>query len=298
VQAEDGQPRGLVRFHLQVSRPGLWFPTVWLYLLPLTSVDGPAGVGRLGDPTFWLGLFYVCWPLNHMVYGWNDLVDTETDAVNPRKGTWLFGARGTQAQLSTLPTGIAIVQLLCWPFLMWVGGPWVLGTALAIVGVLWAYNHPTHGLRGRPPGDLISQAGYLLTVVLSCQLNGVALPGPLVFVYLALFCLQAQLMGEVMDIAPDRATGRRTTATELGARRTKWLIITVVSAEVAIVGGPLGDPAFALGLSGFLAWLLLDQLVLFREGVYSLTLMKLFGIAGNLCAVFSMAWVWWRGGLG
>jgi len=281
-----------------VSRPGLWFPTIWLYLLPLTSADGPAGTARLADPIFWIGLLFVTWPLNHLVYGWNDRVDAETDALNPRKGTWLFGARGTPAELASLPRAMFVVQLVCWPVLAWVGGLELLLTGAAIVGVLWAYNHPTRGLRGRPPGDLVSQAGYLLTVVLSAQLNKVDMPGPLVFAYLALFCLQSQLVGEVMDIAPDRAAGRRTTATELGTRNTKWLIMAVVAAEVAIVGGPLGDPSFAVALSGFLGWLLLDQMVLFRDGAYSLTLMKLFGVLGNLCAIFSMGWVWWRGGLG
>lgn len=285
------------RFHLKTSRPGLWFPTVWLYLLPLTS-PGAATTLRLDTAAFWVGLAFVTFPLNHLVYGWNDLVDRETDRRNPRKGTWLFGACGTDAELSTLPAVMVAVQLLCWPVLVGLAGPWVLATLAAIVAVLYAYDHPTRGLRGRPPGDLLSQAGYLLTVVLSAQLNGAPLPSPLVFAYLALFCAQAQLIGEVMDIAPDRAAGRATTATVLGARRAKWLIIAVVAGEIALLAGPLNDPLFALGLSAFLAWLLLDQLVLFVDGQYTVAQMKLFGVLGNLCAVGSMGWVWWRGGLG
>jgi len=288
---------GLLRFHLQVSRPGLWFPTIWLYLLPLTA-DGPGATDRLTSPAFWVGLAYVCWPLNHWVYGWNDRVDTHTDAVNPRKGTWLFGARGTPAELATLPRAMTLVQLLCWPVLAWFGGWPVFLTGAAIALVLYLYNHPERGLRGRPPGDLIAQGGYLLTVVLAAQVNGVPLPGPLVFGYLALFCAQAQLVGEVMDIAPDRASGRRTTATVLGTRNTKWLIIAIVAGEVALVAGPLNDPPFAAALGAFLVWLLVDQLVLFRQGPHSLRLMKVFGVLSNLCAVASMGWIWWRGGLG
>jgi 4-hydroxybenzoate polyprenyltransferase len=30
-----------------------------------------------------------------LIYGWNDIVDYEADRLNPRKGTFLFGARGT-----------------------------------------------------------------------------------------------------------------------------------------------------------------------------------------------------------
>ncbi len=287
----------LSRFHLQVSRPGLWFPTIWLYLLPLTA-DGPGATGRLTDTAFWVGLFYACWPLNHWVYGWNDVVDTDTDAVNPRKGTWLFGARGTPAELASWPRVAMAVQAMCWPVLAWFGGPMVLLTGLGIALVLFLYNHPTRGLRGRPPGDLIAQGGYLLTVVLAAQVNGAAMPSLLVFGYLALFCAQSQLVGEVMDIEPDRASGRATTATVLGARWTKWLIIAVVGAEVALLAGPLHDPPFAGFLGLFWVWLLVDQLVLFRDGVYSVGLMKLFGVLSNLCAVFSMGWIWWHGGLG
>ena len=286
-----------LRFHLQVSRPGLWFPTVWLYLLPLTA-DGPGTTGRLADPAFWVGLAYVCWPLNHWVYGWNDRVDTATDACNPRKGSWLFGARGTPAELASLPGAMLAVQLAWWPLLAAFGGVGVLATGLGIATVLALYNHPTRGLRGRPPGDLVAQGGYLLTVVLSAQVNDVALPSLLVFAYLALFCAQSQLVGEVMDIGPDRAAGRRTTATVLGARRTKWVIIAVVAAEVALVAGPLHDPVFAVALGAFLVWLLVDQLVLFADGTYSLGLMKLFGVLSNVFAIASMGWIWWRGGLG
>ena len=51
---------------------------------------------------------------NFLVYGWNDIVDFETDRHNPRKDTFLFGARGTREQLDSLPLPVALVQL---PFL-------------------------------------------------------------------------------------------------------------------------------------------------------------------------------------
>lgn len=286
----------LARFQLKASRPGLWFPTVWLYLLPPTGA--PHDTSRLSSLAFWAGLFFVTFPLNHLVYGWNDLVDVETDRKNPRKDTWLFGARGTDTQLQRLPRAMVLVQAVCWPTLAWLGGWELLAVCGAIVAVLWAYNHPTRGLRGRPPGDLVSQAGYLLVVVLSAALNDAPLPSALVFAYLVLFCAQSQLIGEVMDIDPDRAAGRATTATVLGARGTKWLILGVVACEIGLLSGPLHDPVFAAGMTAFLGWLLLDQLVLFRDGVYELWQMKLFGVLGNLCAIASMGWVWWQGGFG
>ena len=283
----------LLRFHLQASRPGLWFPTLWLYLLPLAG-----HWGEVPWTGFVVGLLWCTFPLNHMVYAWNDAVDADTDRLNPRKGSWLFGAQGTDEELATVPQGIVAVQAFAWPVLAWVGGLRMLVLCALIVGILAAYNHPTRGLRGRPPGDLLSQVGYLLVVPLSAWLNGVPIPDWPVVGYLALFCAQAQLMGEVMDIEPDRAAGRHTTATVLGARNSKWLVIGVVVGEIGLLAGPLHDPAFAGGMVGFLGWLLLDQFVLFREGRYTPGQMRLFGVTGNVCAVASMAWVWWQGGFG
>jgi 4-hydroxybenzoate polyprenyltransferase len=65
-----------LRFQLKASRPGLWFPTIWLYMLPLAGQP-------LTGVAFWVGLLWCSFPLNHMVYGWNDCVDAETDRQNP-----------------------------------------------------------------------------------------------------------------------------------------------------------------------------------------------------------------------
>src|SRR6266700_8371392 len=91
-------------FILKASRPGLWATAVWFYLLPL---------GRLHvfhPAPFWLGLIYVTLPLGLIIYGRNDVADVETDRFNPRKGTFLFGARGSREQLAKLPAQIALVQ--------------------------------------------------------------------------------------------------------------------------------------------------------------------------------------------
>ncbi len=272
-------------FLLKASRPGLWFPTVWLYLLPLAGRDLGA------TPAFWVGLFAVCFPLNLVVYGWNDLVDRETDRLNPRKDSWLFGARGTDAQLDHLPRALALVGGGTLLALAAVGGAAVLLVGAAIAAFCWAYNHPTRGLRGRPPADLLCQVGYLLTVALSCVVNHAPAPGWATWAYLALFCAQAQLIGEVMDIAPDRAAGRVTTATVLGSSRTRTLLIGVVAGECVLLATVFHDLVFAGGMLALLVWLVLDRLVLFPSGTYTVRQMKLLGLGGNVAAVASMAYV-------
>jgi 4-hydroxybenzoate polyprenyltransferase len=271
---------------LKTSRPGLWFPTIWLYLLPLAGSPLPVDV-----PAFWAGLVAVTFPLNLVVYGWNDRVDRETDRLNPRKGSWLFGARGTDAQLDALPLAMGAVGAVSLGLLAVLSGPWVLAVGAGIVAFCAAYNHPTEGLRGRPPGDLFCQVGYLLVVALSCVVNDAPAPSWGSWLYLGLFCAQAQLIGEVMDITPDRAAGRATTATVLGSRRARSLIIGVVSAEIAVVALHFGDPLFAGGLALLLVWLVLDRLWLFPSGDYSQGQMRLLGIGGNLAAVGSIIYV-------
>jgi 4-hydroxybenzoate polyprenyltransferase len=273
-------------FLLKTSRPGLWFPTVWLYLLPLAGAPLP-----LRSAAFWVGLVAVTFPLNLVVYGWNDRVDRETDRINPRKDSWLFGARGTDAQLDRLPAAMAAIGLSTLGVLVALSGPAVLGVGAAIAAFCWAYNHPTAGLRGRPPGDLLCQAGYLLVVALSCQVNAAPAPALGSWLYLGLFCAQAQLIGEVMDITPDRAAGRATTATVLGSRRARSLIIGVVSAEIGVVAVHFRDPVFAGGLALLLAWLVLDRLVLFPQGDYQPWQMKALGVLGNVAAVGSIVYV-------
>jgi 4-hydroxybenzoate polyprenyltransferase len=280
---------GRIGIWLKLSRPGLWFPCIWLYLLPLD------GLAAIESPSFWIGMLYIGFPLNFWVYGWNDMVDRETDRCNPRKDSYLFGARANDAQLDALPGAMAVVQLICWPLLIWSAGIEMLGIFLGIAGFLAVYNHPHRGLRSRPPWELCCQAGYLLVVLLSCTLNDAPLPRWEVWLYLSLFCVQSQLIGEVMDIGPDSQAGRQTTAVKLGITRTKGIIALVVLVECLMMLILFEDRVFGGGLCIFLVWLALDGLVLFRDKEYTVSQMKLFGVGGNISALGSIIYVQWSG---
>src|SRR6266849_11187390 len=88
--ASRQQPHSYSVFLLQVSRPGLWSTTAMFYLMPL----GHANFFHSGK--LWLGLFFVLFPLGFLLYGVNDIVDSETDELNPRKGTFMFGSLGAR----------------------------------------------------------------------------------------------------------------------------------------------------------------------------------------------------------
>lgn len=199
------------------------------YLMPLGHAD------FLHTGKLWLGLFFVLFPLSFLLYGVNDLVDAETDALNPRKGTFMFGSRGAREQLSALKWQIAVVQLPFAVSFYFFVGPRILWWYALLLLAVGLYNAPGIAWKGRPPFDVLIQASYLLVFVLSSWLNGVAQLPWQTFLFGALFAMHSHIFGEVMDVEPDRLSGRRTTATLIGRVRAKFLIATFLCIETALV---------------------------------------------------------------
>ncbi len=278
-------------FWLKVSRPGLWFQTLWLYTLPTSRLP------VFDSPVFWLGLVYITFPLNFLVYGWNDIVDYETDLHNPRKDSFLFGARGSREELHRLPFVIILAQLPFFITFIWMRG-WPMAALLGgMIVVNLLYNLPRAGWRGKPPLELINQVGYLLLLPLSVLLNHTPTVSWAAVGYLVLFCTHSHLMGEIMDVIPDARAHRRTSARALGVKTTKGLVLAMVIIEGLLLGINFHD--WVLG--GFLLvgsiWLALDLWVLYRDRPYTRGEFQLFGLGINACGFGSMAWVWCTGTL-
>jgi len=278
-------------FLLQVSRPGLWSTTALFYLMPLGHADFWHS-GKL-----WLGLFFVLFPLGLLLYGVNDIVDAETDALNPRKGTFLFGSRGAREQLAALKWQIAVVQI---PFAMafyFFVGPRILRWYALLLLAVGLYNAPGIAWKGRPPFDVLIQASYLLVFVLSSWLNNVPQVPWQTFLFGAMFAMHSHIFGEVMDIEPDRLSGRRTTATSIGRVRAKFLIAAFLVIETALVHIFFRDWIIA----GFLAfgalWFLVDATLVWKNRAYSPREMRLFLWGWNAAALLGMFWNWTHGSL-
>src|SRR6266478_1381237 len=278
-------------FLIQVSRPGLWSTTTLFYLMPVGHAD------VLHSKGFWLGLVYVLFPLGFLIYGVNDIVDAQADRYNPRKGTFLFGSLGAAEQLANLRWQIALVQL---PFLaafFFLVGPrifWWYAVLLLAVGL---YNAPGFCWKSQPPFDMLIQASYLLVFVLSSWLNGTAQLPWQTFLFGAMFAMHSHIFGEVMDIGPDRISGRRTTATLIGAVPSKLLIAGFLCAESALVYGFFRDVVIAgflaLGVVGFLV----EALIAWKNRSYSPAEMRLFMWGWNAVAILGMYWNWTHGSL-
>ncbi len=139
---------------------------------------------------------------------------------------------------------------------------------------------------------MLIQASYLLVFVLSSWLNRVPqLPWP-TFVFGAMFAMHSHVFGEIMDIVPDRLSDRRTTATQIGAIRAKFLIAAFLFIEGVLVHHFFRDAV----ITGFLAagalWFVLDATVFWKDRAYTPPQMRLFMWAWNPAALLGMYWNW------
>lgn len=278
-------------FLIQVSRPGLWSTTAMFYLMPLSRAD------LLHSGRLWLGLFFVLFPLGLVLYGTNDIVDAETDLVNPRKGTYLFGSRGGREQLAALKWQIAAVQL---PFLAafyFLVGPRILWWYAALLLAVGLYNAPRFGWKGQPPFDVLIQASYLLVFVLSSWLNNAPQLPWQTFLFGALFAMHSHVFGEVMDIEPDQLSGRQTTATFVGRISAKIIIASLLCIEVGLVCFYFQDRIIAGFLAIGVLWFVLDAAVLWKNRPYSPGEMRLFLWGWNIAALLGVFWNWNNGTL-
>ena len=281
--------RGLradARFLVQVSRPGLWSTTALFYLLPL----GHRGFAH--SERIWLGLLFVLFPLGLLLYGVNDLADAEADQLNPRKGTYMFGSRGSREQLAALKWQIVVAQL---PFLaafLLLVGPRILGWYGILLLAVGIYNAPRFGWKGHPPFDVLIQASYLLVFVLSSWLNNVPQLPWQTFLFGALFAMHSHVFGEVMDIEPDHLSGRKTTGTVIGRVMAKFLIVALLGIETLLVLLYFHDWIVA----GFLAlgavWFALDATLVWKDRKYLPKQMRLFLWGWNIAALLGIFWNW------
>src|SRR5215468_802697 len=258
------------KFLIQVSRPGLWTTTILFYLMPLGRSLNWQGMA------FWAGLFYIVFPLSLLLYGVNDIVDAEGDRFNPRKGSFMFGSRGADQQLRSLRWQIAVWQI---PFfcLFWIYAGWRITLwFVAILLAIYIYNARPIALKGRPPFDVLIQASYLLIFILSSWINNVPQLPWQTFLFGALFAMHSHVFGEVMDIEPDRQSGRQTTATLIGRVPAKFLIAAFLAVETLLVWFYFRDGMVA----GFLAlgaiWFVLDATLLWCDRKYLPNEMRLF----------------------
>ena len=106
--------------------------------------------------------------------------------------------------------------------------------------------------------------------------------------------MHSHVFGEVMDIAPDRLSGRRTTATQIGAVHAKYLAAVLLSIETLLVYVFFRDAVIAGFLGVGAVWFVLDARVSWKNHAYTPTQMRLFMWAWNAASVAGIYWNWAR----
>ena len=274
-----------LRALVQVARPGFWPTQLWFFVLPFS------GRYMFDLPAFWLGAVYVCFPLGLLLYGWNDIGDADTDADNPRKGSWLFGGRPDAQLRARLPWIIAAVQVPFVAAFVALAGWKMLGWFAAVVLTNAAYNN--FGFKERPVLDVLAQVGYLLIFVLASWLCAVPQLNAPAMIFSALFAMQSHLFGQLMDVNQDRDAGRRTTAVVFGARTTKVLLVLALLVEALIAWQCFRGWYVALFMAGGAVFFTADALA--GPARYPVLFSKVFFIGWNVVVLASMHFVWQLG---
>lgn len=270
---------------VKISRPGFWLTALWFYLLPFAQRD------MFSSIEFWLGATYVCFPLGLLIYGWNDLTDTQTDALNPRKDSWLFGARPDAEMIQRLPALILFVQA---PFVIAfvaIAGPKMLFWFSLVLLTNVTYNWMN--FKQRPFLDILNQAGYVLVFVLASWLCNVPQLNTPAMIFSALFAMTSHIFGQLMDVDPDRLAGRHSTAVQIGVRPAKVLLTTMMLIEAFIAWRYFsGWYVGTLMLAGA-TYFAIDTI--FGPDRYPMWFNKTFFIGWNIVVLLTMHLIWKHG---
>lgn len=209
---------------IQVSRPGFFHLTAIPYALP-TFRDPSVLLSSQGI----MGLLFVLFPLNLLVYSFNDYKDIDIDRKNPRKG----GVHGAQASESDLRVCmmLSVVALLVLMPLLTSDLVWSLKWNASVILVNWVYNFGPQ-LSRVPVLDMFPPLGYLGTCLLTSKVLDIPNLDPWVFYYLAVMVFRTQLWLQRMDDDADRSVGKFTTAVFVGSSSAAVGVIFFLASEI------------------------------------------------------------------
>jgi len=215
------------------SRPLAWTNTILPFLGAALATGYVEAIGPAIIPlALWWGVGY-----NFFLYGINDLYDTATDALNPRKGgvegarlmrsdvrpmRWLLlviGLAPALAALLVLPSPIGWFPLIAVGSAAIYSAPWMLRT------------------RSIPIVDSLTSATHFLLPVVSGLAFAVALNGSWLPALLAFFLwnMANHILGAIQDISADRRSGIATTATWIGARAAGFASLALYGAAALVL---------------------------------------------------------------
>lgn len=213
---------------LQISRPKFWLYLAGPYIVGYTvAAQSPSDFLSF---SFIYTLLYFLIPANSILYGVNDLADTDTDKFNSKKVT--HETKASSANTMHYYILIAVSFLLTFPLFAFLP---FFSSLLLFVFLLLAffYSSPPIRLKAKPYVDSCSNILYAIPgFIAAYQFRDDLITLP---VLVATFSWTAamHLFSAIPDIEADTKAGLRTTAITLGYRKSLftcgilWALTTI-----------------------------------------------------------------------
>lgn len=205
--------KGHLSFLFTVSRFRFWIYTGGTYVVGYAL--GMGSTDAFFELSYHVYLIYFFFMANVFIYGINDLMDRDTDALNPKKGG-MEGLLQDEDQ-RRLVAGLALVGLVSALLLI----TQTMEERLVFLGFLFLsyfYSAPPLRFKRIPVLDFSSNMLYIMPGVFGYLLASGTIP-PGVIVLAGFFHVAAMhLFSAIPDIDYDRATGINTSAVFFGYR--------------------------------------------------------------------------------
>lgn len=215
---------------ISVSRPRFWLYLAGTYLVG--AALGFEVVWDAVDPLFWAYFVFFAFPANVFLYGINDYFDTDTDALNTKKGSKEHQLKQAErAQLKVwLYLGVIMFSLLIYLQPNW----WLRGLLILFILVSSFYSAPPLRFKARPIVDFLSNAFYVIPGIIGYIHASDTLPDWFIVWGFCCWTFAMHLFSAIPDIEPDKNAELKTTAVWLGKQQSLivcgifWAIFSLI----------------------------------------------------------------------
>ena len=203
-----------IKHVVHISRPRFWMYTVGPYILG-TFATAP-GYATFISARFWIYLLIFVVAANVLIYGVNDLADTDTDLHNDKKGSYEIRLQKQQRAATVVACGIAFGALV----VAVVGQSMLTAVLMGIFLILSiGYSVPPLRFKARPVFDSVSNVLYAMPGFMAASIWAPTSAIPLTAVAASwLWCMAMHTFSAIPDVTADKKAGLATTATWLGVR--------------------------------------------------------------------------------
>jgi 4-hydroxybenzoate polyprenyltransferase len=188
--------------------------TVGPYILG-TFATAP-GYATFISARFWIYLLFFVVAANVLIYGVNDLADTDTDLHNDKKGSYEIRLQKQQRAATVVACGLAFAALV----VAVVGQSMLTAVLMGVFLVLSiGYSVPPLRFKARPLFDSVSNVLYAMPGFIAASIWAPSSAIPVTAIAASwLWCMAMHTFSAIPDVTADKKAGLATTATWLGVR--------------------------------------------------------------------------------